>query len=155
MYVTSKKAQQHFSVAGETLRQWAEKNKIKVKITTGGHRRYFIQQNIKKKRESIIYCRVSSTKQKSDLDHQITVVQQIYPEHRVIKDIGSGLNFKRLGFISLLDSICNGCIKSVVVTDKDRLGGIGVELFEYICKRHGTKIIILSKKKQNNSTTEF
>ena len=155
MYVSSKKAQEFYNVSGETLRIWSEKGKIKFKTTKGGHRRYFVKTNFKEKRKSIIYARVSSNKQKFDLERQIEFVQQKYPKNEVIKDIGSGLNFKRQGFISLLDEVLNGCIKTIVVTDKDRLVRFGFELFEYICKRHGTKIIILSKQKKKEFSEEL
>ena len=47
---------------------------------------------IRKKR--YIYCRVSSNKQKDDLIRQREFIQRMYPQHDIIEDVGSGINFK-------------------------------------------------------------
>ncbi len=49
-----------------------------------------------------IYCRVSSGKQKDDLQRQIETMQEAYPGFRVYKDVASGLNYKRKGLQRLL-----------------------------------------------------
>lgn len=49
------------------------------------------------KRKNICYCRVSSPKQKNDLGKQIDYMKLKYPNHEIISDIGSGLNYKRKG----------------------------------------------------------
>ncbi|MGL6139325.1 MAG: recombinase family protein, partial [Planktothrix sp.] len=46
---------------------------------------------------TVCYCRVSSTKQRDDLDRQVAYMQSIYPNAEIVRDIGSGLNFKRKG----------------------------------------------------------
>jgi len=46
-------------------------------------------------KKNICYCRVSSRKQKEDLERQIEFMKKEYPFHEVITDIASGLNFKR------------------------------------------------------------
>jgi len=45
--------------------------------------------------KKICYCRVSSSKQKEDLNRQIEAMRDKYPNHEIISDIGSGLNYKR------------------------------------------------------------
>jgi len=66
---------------------------------------------------TVIYARVSSAKQKEDLERQ-----RAYPEVSAIyKDIGSGVNFKRQGLCSLLDACDRGGIGQVVVMHRDRL----------------------------------
>jgi predicted site-specific integrase-resolvase len=39
---------------------------------------------------------------------QIAYMQSLYPDAEIIKDIGSGLNFKRKGLRSLLDRLLQG-----------------------------------------------
>jgi hypothetical protein len=64
--------------------------------------------------EKIIYTRVSSSRQKEDLQRQIQDLQTAFPEHSVISDTGSGLNFKRKGLSSLLDRVLQGLVKEAV-----------------------------------------
>ncbi|MFM6225205.1 MAG: recombinase family protein, partial [Dolichospermum sp.] len=74
---------------------------------------------------TICYCRVSSSKQRDDLDRQIAYMQSLYP-----KDIGSGLNFKRKGLRSLLDRLLQGNKFILVVACRDRLARFGFELVQ-------------------------
>ena len=94
MYVTSKEAQQFYGVTANTLRTWAKNNTIPYTTTQGGHRRYLIK-NKTHKRQKIIYARVSSQKQKQDLQRQITYLKNRYPEHTVITDVTRGINCKK------------------------------------------------------------
>lgn len=153
MYVTPQQAAQYFGVSTETLRLWADKEKIDFIKTKNGHRRYKIHvQDNKKKKISIIYARVSSRKQEEDLDRQIVFLQKKYPKHQLITDIGSGINFKRKGLITLLDKIFIGSVKEIVVAHRDRLTRFGFEIFEYICKKFNTKIIVIEN--DNKSPVE-
>ena len=153
MYVSPKQASKHYNVSKETLRLWAENNKIKFIKTPKGHRRYKINfQDGKQKKISIIYARVSSKKQKSDLDRQILFLQEKYPSFKLITDIGSGINFKRRGLKTLLDKIFTGTVKEIVVAHKDRLTRFGFELFQYICKKFNTKLTVI--KKDNSSPVQ-
>ena len=56
----------------------------------------------------ICYCRVSSYDQKEDLDRQILYLTEKYPEHEIIKDIGSGINFKRKGLLKIVNLAIEG-----------------------------------------------
>ena len=49
------------------------------------------------------YCRVSSNKQKEDLKRQEEMMRKAYPTHMIIKDIGSGLNYKRERLKKIID----------------------------------------------------
>ena len=48
-------------------------------------------------KRNIYYCRVTTSSQKEDLERQIEYFRCKYPDYEIIKDIGSGLNFKRKG----------------------------------------------------------
>ena len=104
------------NISRETIRLWAEEGKIKIIKTDGGHRRYIYEENEKKcDRQKIIYVRVSSTKQESDLKRQIEFLQKKYPGYKVISDIGSGLNYTRKGFARLLEGIFTGTVEEIVI----------------------------------------
>ena len=98
MYLPSRKACKFFGVCANTLRAWANAGKIKYIKTPAGQRLFdcseFEKQNTNYKK-SYCYCRVSSYKQKDDLERQKEYLQKKYPNHIIVSDIGSGLNFKR------------------------------------------------------------
>ena len=150
-YVTSKVAQDHFKVSGETLRAWADKGIVKCIKTDGGHRRYGLTK-VKEDARRCVYARVSSRKQITELQNQTNYLEKRYPDYEVITDIGSGINFKRPGFKRILESLFQGNIEEVVVTSGDRFSRFGRDLFEWIFEKHSAKLTILNSRtfKSNN-----
>ena len=65
-FVSSAKAQEFYKVSEQTLRDWANENKVNFITTNGGHRRYRVILPTDNKRK-IIYARVSSKKQENRL----------------------------------------------------------------------------------------
>jgi len=139
-----------YEISSETLRRWNNQGKILSIRTPGGNRLYVVdvekifgnQERINEKKK-ICYARVSSEKQKEDLDRQCEYLRQKCPDHELIKDIGSGLNWKRKGFTSILERSYQRDIEEVVVTHKDRLCRFAFELVEWIFSKHDTKIVVL------------
>jgi predicted site-specific integrase-resolvase len=110
----------------------------------------------KKDKEKICYCRVSSNKQKEDLLRQIEYMKNIYPENRIISDIGSGLNYNRKGLKEIMDMAINGEIQELVIAYKDRLTRFGYELIEYLIEKYsGGKITIINKNEEDTPTEEL
>ena len=73
-------------------------------------------------RRKICYCRVSTRNQKDDLGRQEAFLREKYPDYEVIRDIGSGLNFKRKGLKTILEFACKrrtrrtcGCLQRQTV----------------------------------------
>lgn len=161
MYVTPKEASKHYGVSENALRMWANEGRIKYNKTKGGHRRYVLQepneiyQGTKEPNgKSIIYSRVSSRKQQSDLERQTEYLYQKYPNHTIIPDIGSGINFERKGFKRILEEVFKGNIREVVVAHKDRFSRFGYKLFEWIFQQHGATLVC-DKETANNQTEEL
>jgi excisionase family DNA binding protein len=154
-YVTPKKACKILGVHYKTLYNWEKNKKIETIRTPGGKRLYnvnkYIEKNLNikpmpKKRLKICYCRVSTRNQKDDLLRQIDYMKKHYPNHKIIRDIGSGLNFKRNGLKKIMDSAINGEIDELVLAYKDRLCRFGYELIEYLISEYSNgKIIILNE----------
>jgi len=94
-------------------------------------------------KRNICYCRVSTSSQKEDLERQVEYFRCKYPDYEIVKDIGSGLNFKRKGFNTILDSAFKG---EIVVTHKDRLCRFGFELVLRIIESTNGKILVLDKE---------
>lgn len=144
-------------ITSGTLRRWAEQGKIRCLRPNGTSERqgkriynisdiqkiFGIETPIAKSQETICYARVSSNHQKEDLQRQIDFIKLTYPNSKIIKDIGSGLNWKRSGFNSLLEQVHSGNVKEVVVTYKDRLCRFGFELVEWIFKKANVKLVVL------------
>jgi len=119
--------------------------------------KYILDNNIIIKQKKLIcYCRVSSQKQKEDLERQINVMKEKYPNHIIISDIGSGLNFKRKGLLDIINMAIKDEIQEVVISYKDRLARFGYELIEIILKENSNaNIIILNKTEEKTKEEEL
>ena len=93
---------------------------------------------------TVCYARVSSSHQKEDLERQVNLLASKYPSARIIKDVGSGINWKRQGINTLLELIHQGVVGEVVVTFKDRLCRFGSELLEWIFQKNDVKLMVLN-----------
>ncbi|MCP4351409.1 MAG: IS607 family transposase [Desulfobacterales bacterium] len=140
--LTPKQAAEYFSVNVHTLRVWDKEGKIKTERTPGGDRRYLIEIS---EEYHICYCRVSSDKQKDDLEQQVNFMQEKYPNADIVKDIGSGLNFRRKGLKTILERTIKGDCITLYIAHKDRLCRFGYDLIEWIIKRSGGNIVVLDK----------
>ena len=151
-YVNSKEAREFFQVSDQTLRRWTKEHKISFKLTKGGHYRFLIPTEEKNK---IIYCRVSSSKQKSDLKRQIKYMQGKYPDYQVVTDIGSGINHKRKGFLSILQQLFQGDISEVVVASPDRFNRFNYQFFEWLFQQFGAQLNCVQKQKDTSPEQEL
>lgn len=158
--VSISKASQILGLSLSTLRSYADKNLIHTIITDGGHRRFDVEsfandhsssskKEDKRDFKTVCYCRVSSAKQKDDLIRQCDDLRKQYPDADIIKDVGSGLNFKRKGLNSLLERVLQGEKLTVVVAHKDRLARFGYDLIELLVRRSGGKIVVLHDSAQS------
>ena len=156
-YVSSKTIKQTFEVSVNSLRRWSESGKIRyVHTSEGGLRkgnRLYCIQDVNKmfginrsplSKITALYARVSSSHQKEDLDRQIKFLNEKYPTARMFQDIGSGINWKRPGLLSLLEEIHKGNVGSVVVSYKDRLCRFGSELLEWFFEKNNVKLVVLN-----------
>jgi putative resolvase len=178
-FVTCKKACEYFGITTGTLQRWANYGVINT-VNVGKNRRCrwydigsfgndellknptnaeevkdFEKTENKPRKEKFCYCRVSSHKQKDDLDRQAEFMREKYPKHSIIKDVGSGLNFKRRGLLLLLTKAIEGNIKEVVVAHRDRLCRFGFELIEWLFEKYNVKLVVLDTKIQCLSEQEM
>ena len=147
-HVPPRIAARQLGVSTRTLERWLEAGKIKAIITPGGQRRYDILSvvgAIQSGRATVLYARVSSLAQKPDLIKQVDFLQSRYPGCEVIQDIGSGLNYKRKGFLSLLERVLSDDVGLVVIAHKDRLCRFGFDLVSWICHRQKCEILVLNQ----------
>jgi len=71
-------------------------------------------------------------------------MQSRYPEAEDIRDIGSGLNFKRRGLLSLLDRLHRGEKLTLVVAYRDRLARIGTKFIALLIEQNGSELVVLN-----------
>ncbi|GBF80930.1 IS607 family transposase [Aphanothece sacrum] len=147
MFVPLRKAVEILGFHPNTLRKYADEGKIKSIKNEAGQRLYDVQSYINgvTRTSLVCYCRVSSTKQRDDLDRQVNFMYSFYPEAEIIKDIGSGLNFKRKGLKTILDRLLQGDKLTLVVAHRDRLCRFGFELIQYMVERNGGQIMVLDQ----------
>jgi putative resolvase len=93
-FVKLNKAVELLGLHPNTLRRFADNGTIEAIKTPGGQRLYNVASFRGKSKHpvTICYCRVSSSKQRADLDSQIAYMRGLYPQAEIITDIASGLN---------------------------------------------------------------
>ena len=117
-FISTKTARQLLGVTTDTLRNWDASGKISTIRTPSNIRLYnkhdilsIIGSSIPSvQKRKIAYCRVSSIKQKDDLKRQEDFFVSNYPTFELVSDVGSGLNWKRKGLLSILDGALTGNI---------------------------------------------
>lgn len=143
-------------ISRPTLYRYAEAGYIKRRLLPNKKYDYddesvynYLNKDVKRK--TVIYGRVSTTKQKKDLENQIDYLKNWafnsgYIIDYVYSDIASGISFeKRKDFFLMLDEILDYKVENVVIAYKDRLSRIGFELFSILFEKFGTKIIVVSE----------
>ena len=154
-YYSINKFSKILGVSAQTLRNWDAKGKLHPHHTSSNGYRYYSQEqlnqvmNIKPKLDRLVigYCRVSSNKQKDDLERQIENMKMYLTAqgkpYEIITDIGSGINYNNKGLKELIQRITQNKVEKVVVLYKDRLLRFGFELVEYIASLHDCNIEII------------
>ncbi len=147
-YLKPREAAEILGVNVRTLVRWEENKKISAIKTPSGQRRYdidsYIQNTRNVPRKTVLYCRVSSNAQKSDLDRQVAELENLYPHAETVQEIGGGLNFKRQKLLNLLSQICAGEVEQLIVTHQDRLALFGFDLFKWLCEQNNCDLVVLN-----------
>ena len=101
---------------------------------------------------TICYARVSSHDQKAELERQHAALEAYCAAHgwrtQVIRDLGSGMNYRKKGLQELLELILHRRTARLVVTHKDRLLRFGAELVFSLCELQGIEIVIIHQGEQ-------
>lgn len=66
-----------------------------------------------------------------------------YPDHLMIEDIGSGVNFNRRWLNKIIEMAIAGRINELVIAYKDRLARFGYDLIENLIKDYSDGEIII------------
>ena len=154
-YYSINKFSKILGVSTQTLRNGDKKGKLHPHHTSSNGYRYYSHEqlnqvmNVKPNLDRIVigYCRVSSNKQKDDLERQIENMKLYLTAQgkpfEIISDIGSGIDYKKKGLKELIKRISQNKVDKVVVFYKDRLLRFGFELVEYIASLYDCDIEII------------
>lgn len=144
-------------VSRQTIKHYLDRGYIKATKMPNGRYDYdeksvydYRNQNIP--RQTVLYARVSTYKQKPDLKNQVNKLTKFansngYTINNVYQDIASGISFeKRKEFFELLDLVIQYKIDKVIITHKDRLSRVGFDLFKHLFGQFGTEIVVMDDR---------
>ncbi|MFA7307594.1 MAG: IS607 family transposase [Hyphomicrobium sp.] len=153
--MTSKEVTSTLRISRGTLTNYVKKGLIKTELTPTGRYVYdresvysLINGGVRK---TYIYARVSTQKQKDDLNNQVELLKQYcfskgIKIDGIYKDIASGISFeKRTDLFKLLDFILENKVEKIVITYKDRLSRVGFGLFKHLFEKFGCEIEVISE----------
>ena len=172
-------AAKFLGVTGRTLRRWHELGYINAGRTPGNQRVYDINSIVtidngsgpraprdavvspdavlklcarKTAADNYIYARVSSAEQHDELERQVQTLSAEFRGFDVISDVGSGLDFKRPGLQKLIKRCVAGNVGSVVVAGRDTLSRIAFDLFQFLFKSLGIKLVVHTNTKEDHAS---
>lgn len=143
-------------VAVSTLRKWESTGELLPARKTAGGTRYYDANRLQGLGDAdaptVCYTRVSSHDQKADLERQHAMLEAYCAakgwRSQVIKDLGSGMNYRKKGLHELLEMILRKQMRRLVITHKDRLLRFGSELVFALCELQQIEIVIIHKGEQ-------
>lgn len=144
-----------------TLTKYVKEGKIKGILMPNGQYDYdedsvLSAAKISTDRKCVIYARVSTQKQKKDLENQIKRITEYankngYGVDNVYSDIASGLNYDRKSFNEMLKLIIERKIKTVIVENKDRLTRVSFDMWKDLFKNFNCELIVVNGQINSNN----
>ncbi|WP_158843977.1 IS607 family transposase [Saccharothrix deserti] len=145
--------------SASTIRRWEREGRITAKRTASGQR-YFTDADVRRVlqpgfeeagRQTVVYCRVSTRGQKSDLDSQVQAMERFclgrgLAVDRWITEVGGGMDLKREKLLAVMDAIERGEIATLVVAHTDRLARFGFDYLEHVAEKNGCTILVANQE---------
>lgn len=148
-----------------TLCRYVKLGKIRVVELPNGYYSYnkedvYKLKGLDVKRKKVIYARVSTSKQKKELENQIETITAYvnkngYGIDEVYSDIASGMNLDRKGFTKLLSAVMANEIDEVFISYKDRLAHLDFDLVSRLFSQYGTKIAVINSSDNKSAEEEL
>ena len=150
-------------VTPQTLRKWEETGELLPERRSKTGTRYYDVNKLaginNEGQPTVCYARVSSYDQKEDLNRQQELLEAYCAAKgwrcEVIRDLGSGMNYRKQGLNHLLELIMTRKMKRLVLTHKDRLLRFGAELVFTLCELQGIEIVIIHQGEQPSFEEEL
>ena len=160
MWLTSKQFREKYNISPQYLYALKKNGKVKTKPFLGSQVLILDPESSDSDKSVCIYARVSTSKQKTDLENQIKFLRQylvskgLNPEY-VYSDIASGMNEDRKGLNEMMSDIISGKISKVVISHKDRLTRFGFGYLKTIFSRYNTEIEIVNLEDEKSFQDEL
>ena len=151
----SNKVLKLLNITRPTLSSYVKKGRLKATMQPNGYYNYdeesvykILNKDIERK--NVIYARVSTSKQKSDLENQKKTLESFCMSRGVkisdvYLDIGSGINYDRKEFQRLVDDVVNHRVSKIYITYKDRLSRISFDMFKNMFENFNCEIVVLNE----------
>lgn len=141
------------------LTDWAKKNGVCYRTAWNNYKNgklatkrlpsgaIIVIETEQKQEFNVIYARVSSRENKTNLDSQTErlynfCIAKGWQVNRIIKECGSGLNDNRKELISILK---NPRITRIIVEHSDRIARFGLNYIKIICELNSCELIIVNE----------
>lgn len=155
-YISGSNIRTTFGISASTLRNWANAGAVQTIRFGKIGKRLYLRTDIEKafrgyrapanrpqqaeiSKTRVCYCR---SPQRDDLARQEEALRREYPEHEIVKDIGSALDWKRPGLLSMVDRAMHGLVSEVVVSHRDRLCRVGFEFVKHVLSQSGCTLLV-------------
>lgn len=157
MWLSSKEFRRKYNISSQQLYALKKAGKIETKPTIGSS---YLVNDTSSDKCVCVYGRVSTAKQKNDLDNQIKFIREYCISRGenpvyIFTDIGSGMNDNRKGLNEMMDLVLSDKISKIVISHKDRLTRFGFGYIESICNRFGTTIEIINLEDEKSFQDEL
>lgn len=152
-------------ITRQTLVQYVKRKEIRVVLLPNGTYDYndddvYRKAGLASERMNVVYARVSTAKQKADLENQVEVLVNFCNKNGVkvnktYKDVASGMNFDRKQFKVLLNEILDFNVGKLYITYKDRLSRISFDMFKRLFSEFGCEVIVINDTDEKTDETEI
>lgn len=152
-------------ISRATLVKYVKNKEIRVVELSNGFYEYndedvYRKAGLADERYNVIYARVSTQKQKTDLRNQVATLTEYCNKNGVkvaksYQDIASGMNFDRKQFKILLDEVLSFKVSHIYVTYKDRLSRISFDMFKRLFAEFGCEIVVINDTEDKTDETEI
>lgn len=152
-------------ISRQTLVQYVKKKEIRVISLPNGTYDYnaddvYRKAGLASERMNVVYARVSTAKQKADLENQEKMLIDYCNRNGInvsksYKDVASGMNFDRKQFKVLLEDILSFKVGKLYITYKDRLSRISFDMFKRLFSEFGCEIVAINDAEDKADETEI
>jgi putative resolvase len=160
----AKQVMKILNICRSTLYNYTKDNVIKSIKLDNGYYDYdekSVYDFLKKdNRINVIYARVSTYKQKNDLQHQIDKINTYCNDNNIIightySEISSGIDLDRNELSTLINDVIQFKINTIYITHKDRLTRLSFRTLENIFSKFNTKVVIINNNNSNFNDNEI
>ena len=147
-----------------TIYKYAKQGKIRTTKINDKHLIYndddvYAIAGISPIRDIVIYARVSTSKQKKDLENQIETLKLFansngFVVNKIYKDIASRMSFDRQNFKDMLFDVIEHKIKTVLISNKDRFSRVSFNMWKELFKSFNCDIIVMNDILENNDNDD-